>query len=277
VTDTERHLNLLLARSVWLLRVAAGMTREVERRLEELHKELVAMLAASDLPANMAYVTRRGYEDIGRWLSGQFINLQESQRFFLYTELGQGLIDRWEVLGLPLERWIDRLAENERARVEALASRRLDLETAIEELSSGIPLRRFESLIKTAVMSLASSIVIRSFNWLDIQWQQISVLDNRTTQVCQDYAFKVWNAKLEPVGHSLPFNGGPPRHWHCRSILLPLMDGKPVEEMSFKQWFDGLSDTAQDETFGVKAKLFRSGKVPAADLFKNLRPAPLPA
>ena len=53
---------------------------------------------------------------------------------------------------------------------------------------------------------------------------QLSTLDDRTTVVCITYSGKAWDftddGRLEPVGHSLPYASGPPRHPACRSRML---------------------------------------------------------
>lgn len=54
--------------------------------------------------------------------------------------------------------------------------------------------------------------------------QQKSTLDARTTDICIAYAGAVWSfPDLKPVGHKLPFNNGTPRHWKCRSVIIPLL------------------------------------------------------
>lgn len=52
---------------------------------------------------------------------------------------------------------------------------------------------------------------------------QHSTLDTRTTIICAAYSGKVWNLPgFDPVGHDLPWNGGPPRHFNCRSQVVPI-------------------------------------------------------
>ena len=56
--------------------------------------------------------------------------------------------------------------------------------------------------------------------------QQISTLDKDTTLVCRSYDLKRFvysNHELVPDGHSLPYEGGVPRHWGCRSSEVPLL------------------------------------------------------
>lgn len=68
------------------------------------------------------------------------------------------------------------------------------------------------------------------------------------TKICIAYSGKRWRLPdYEPIGHRLPYNNGCPRHWNCRSTIVP---GLPA----FAQLGDpmGKKDSARAE------KLFRS-------------------
>ncbi len=99
-------------------------------------------------------------------------------------------------------------------------------------------------------------------------WQQISILDARTTTICLAYAFKIWNAAFEPLGHRLPYNGGPPRHPNCRSVMaIIILDDDPLKEMTFREWMDTLTADEQNRIFGpTRMKLWRDGKITDSDL-----------
>lgn len=120
--------------------------------------------------------------------------------------------------------------------------------------------------------------------------QQLSTLDNHTTDICIAYDKQTWDLDGNPIGKTkLPFNGGPPRHWNCRSVLVPVtkswrelgvdvredmpegtrasMDGQVAADTSFEQWFSRKSAVQQDEILGAgKAELFRQGKISMTDL-----------
>ncbi|WP_204275192.1 hypothetical protein, partial [Stenotrophomonas maltophilia] len=44
-------------------------------------------------------------------------------------------------------------------------------------------------------------------------YRQLSTLDSHTTETCMVYDLKTWNLEFKPVGHSLPYKQGCPRHW----------------------------------------------------------------
>lgn len=98
--------------------------------------------------------------------------------------------------------------------------------------------------------------------------QQISVLDSRTSQICLAYAFKIWKLDGTPIGHDLPFNGGPPRHPNCRSMIVPIaLDQTPLNEYDVDQWLDLQTPAVQKAIIGKgKAELFRAGKITVGDL-----------
>jgi hypothetical protein len=106
--------------------------------------------------------------------------------------------------------------------------------------------------------------------------QQISVLDGRTSQTCISYAGKVWEVPgYKPVGHSLPYNGGTPRHPNCRSTEIPVLrDGEPAEDMGFDTFIKDKPKSLLDELLGKgRADLYRDGKITLSDLVdQNGRP-----
>lgn len=127
--------------------------------------------------------------------------------------------------------------------------------------------------------------------------KQVSTLDNRTTDICISYSDLEWNVEtLEPIGHSKPWAGGPPRHFNCRSVIVPVvkspeelgvkvhasippavratMDGIAPQSMSFTEFLQGKSNAFQDQVLGkAKASLFRKGKLDLKDLV-NFNSAP---
>lgn len=101
-------------------------------------------------------------------------------------------------------------------------------------------------------------------------WQQLSVLDNRTTEICKAYAYKIWDASFEPVGHKLPYNAGPPRHIYCRSRVIFIFLDDPVKPQSFKEWLGKKSATEQDKIFGEKKMaLWKKGTLTDLELIRQ--------
>ena len=85
--------------------------------------------------------------------------------------------------------------------------------------------RNAAALIQTSVQTVANVARLESFAQnADVVKgvEQISTLDGHTTDICIAYSGGQWDLEGKPVnGTKLPFNGGPPRHWNCRSLLVP--------------------------------------------------------
>ena len=101
-------------------------------------------------------------------------------------------------------------------------------------------------------------------------WQHISVLDSRTTTICRARAWKKWDAKREPIGHSLPFRE-PPLHLNCRSrlVLIFLDDPEPVRQ-TFSRWVDQFSPAQQSAIFGARnVEAWRGGRMTDSELLRQ--------
>jgi hypothetical protein len=161
--------------------------------------------------------------------------------------------------------------------------------------------RETDLLINTAVAAVATQSRLLTFqkNANAIKWvQQVSILDNKTSKICMAYSGQVWDLQtLLPVaGSTLPFRGGPPRHYNCRSTLIPILkrwqdmgvpatalsarqkkklDGKLPAEISFDQWLRGKTKSFQDKLLGpARARLWRSGTITLTQLV-DMRGNPL--
>jgi len=120
-------------------------------------------------------------------------------------------------------------------------------------------------------------------------FMQVSTLDSHTSLTCIAYSGACWNWEYEPInGNDLPWNGGVPRHWNCRSAEIALM--KTLREMgidmddpspgqrastagpisaktSFSDFLKALGPAYQDATLGKgRAELFRAGKLTPREL-----------
>ena len=153
--------------------------------------------------------------------------------------------------------------------------------------------RNAETLVRTAIAEVVNKAALQSFqdmNDVVKAVQQISTLDSRTSDICIAYSGQVWDVNtLEPIAPStLQFNGGPPRHFNCRSRLVPVtksfeelgitgteipvatrasMDGEVPGDITFDGFLKGKSKTFQDELLGPgRARLWRSGKISLTQL-----------
>lgn len=140
--------------------------------------------------------------------------------------------------GRLLSEWVERTRDNRWAGIRDAVERTVGVGLAQGEtvdqmarrLQGAFELSRREatSLVRTSVahvaagsreaMYEANSDIVRAIAW-------VSTLDTRTTGACKLRDGKLYDLKTkEPIGHSLPWNGGPGRlHWQCRSTSVPVL------------------------------------------------------
>jgi hypothetical protein len=103
-----------------------------------------------------------------------------------------------------------------------------------------------------------------------LQWH--SVLDSHTTVGCAVRAGLLYDLELKPIGHEVPIERPPPRHWNCRSILLPMKfrKGAPMPDKpsaKFRDWLDKMTPDEQADVLGAgRAELYRRGVITQSDL-----------
>lgn len=105
-----------------------------------------------------------------------------------------------------------------------------------------------------------------------LRWQ--SVLDARTTDGCAIRHGLLYTLDYEPIGHGVPIEHPPPRHYNCRSMLVP--ENRPADAVpedgetaaaEFNGWLDSLSESEVAETFGAgRLALYREGRLSKSDL-----------
>jgi len=92
------------------------------------------------------------------------------------------------------------------------------------------------ALVHTSVMQVAADARLATYRAnSDIikGVRQLSTMDSRTSAVCVAYSGAEWDLDGNPInGTTLPFKGGPPRHWGCRSVLTSIT--KTFKELGIK-------------------------------------------
>lgn len=75
--------------------------------------------------------------------------------------------------------------------------------------------------------------------------QQVSTLDGRTTDICLAYSGAKWDMDYQPMdGTTLPYNNpdgtpGCPRHWNCRSVMVPVTKSYADMGIDLGEWEGG--------------------------------------
>jgi hypothetical protein len=155
--------------------------------------------------------------------------------------------------------------------------------TGIMEVSR----RNAFALVHTSVMQVANDARLATFaaNADIIKGvRQLSVLDGHTSKVCLAYSGASWDLEGNPInGTTLPFKGGPPRHWGCRSVLVPLTrsyrelgldidelppgtrasdEGQVRADITMTEWLKSKPKAYVDDLLGKgRSDLFLSGKI----------------
>ena len=149
------------------------------------------------------------------------------------------------------------------------------------------------ALVHTSVMQVAADARLATYKAnSDIikGVRQLSTMDGHTTPTCVAYSGAEWDLDGNPInGTTLPFKGGPPRHWGCRSVLtsitktfkelgiqLPELpdtgerasDLGPIDRKTTMDQFLKMHDEKwQNEMLGKgKAQLWRDGKITLSQL-----------
>lgn len=152
---------------------------------------------------------------------------------------------------------------------------------------------RAGALVSTAINAVTTASSLATFQAnSDIvkAITQVSTLDNRTSDICIAYSGQSWDIlTLAPVaGSTLPYNGGTPRHFNCRSRIIPVtksfrelgidadelttgtrasMDGQVPADITFDQWLRKKSKSFADRLLGpTRASLWRRGKITLTQL-----------
>lgn len=153
--------------------------------------------------------------------------------------------------------------------------------------------RNARTLVQSSIMNAANHARLATYrknSRLIRGVRQISTLDGHTSDICIAYSGGTWDLEGNPIdGWRLPFNGGPPRHWACRSILSPIPKtfrdiginvnepsriaerasslGPIAGDTSFADFLKRQPATFADQVLGKgRADLWRAGKITLSQL-----------
>lgn len=231
-----------------------------------------SILAAHPLTAvawEQAYAAALSRPFQGRLLSGWARNVEAGRMESIRNTIRAGYMDGLttdqivrRIRGTRAKGYADGLLDRSRREVQTIVQTALShtAQTARSELYG------------------ANADIIKAVRW-------DSTLDTRTSEICRIRDGKLYTPDThKPVGHSIPWLGGPGRaHFNCRSVDIPVlksfrelgidmdeipagtrssMDGQVPAETTYGQWLKRQSAARQDDILGpTRGKLFRAGKV----------------
>lgn len=156
--------------------------------------------------------------------------------------------------------------------------------------------RDVEAVVRTAIGHYAKTVrqemVEKNLDLIKfLRWT--STLDTRTSAFCRIRDGKLYDPKThEPVGHDLPWGGGPgAAHWNCRSVFVPVlksweeltgvkgipefsppsrasMDGQVPADLTYADWIKQQPFARQVDILGeTRARLMRDGGADLGDFY----------
>jgi SPP1 gp7 family putative phage head morphogenesis protein len=206
------------------------------------------------------------------------------------------------IQGATMGNWFARLNESARFDIERVVKNGVSLGQTNAQIAKeligvgdkgGQPIAKARrdamAITRTAVQTVAKDARLASLeanaNIIKaVQW--VSTLDSRTSEICMARSGKTWSyPDFKPIGHKIPWNGGPPAHWNCRSSFIPItksfeeltggkikdkvepatrasMDGYVAADLTFDQFLKNKPPEFADKMLGKgRAELWRSGKI----------------
>lgn len=321
--------HLFVEHGINLIRASSGIDKAAQDKLQSLVDDLVMMLNAIDMPnakksiinslIREAYDTiDEHYTTLGTQVLDHLSQIAEIEGKFVEKTMNKGIgaklikapadladgARKTLVQGAPTADWIKRQSADAQFKFRAAISAGYQEGQTTQQIvakvagSDGfmqIAKRNATTLVHTAVQETAAEARMRMYKEnsdVVMGMQQISTLDSHTTPTCIAYSGACWDLDQNPIrGNDLPYNGGVPRHWGCRSTEIPLtkswkdlgvdideippstrasMDGQVSAAMTFTDWLDGKSQAFQDKLLGPgRAQLYRDGKITLRDLVNN--------
>jgi len=314
--------------SIDLLRVAAGAQMGLNPMFGELQTDLTERLARSRLSASATARLAAVLRDIRALIDAQVRLMGKAMDGFLSKAMGveglavaniinkavgvrmiEGLLPQnvirtltndLLIQGAPSADWWSRMAADVAFRFGVQIRTGMAQGETNEQLVARIagiiskPRSEARSIVQTSVMTGANAARLEVYKRNEdvlAGIQQISTLDSQTTDICIAYDHACWDLDGNPIrGTTLPFDGGPPRHWGCRSVLIPLtktweemgsaipvdemdegtrasIDGQVAAKTDYEHWFESRTVAQQNEILGTgKAQLWREGKISMTDL-----------
>jgi SPP1 gp7 family putative phage head morphogenesis protein len=313
----------ILTNGIQLFRLSAGERKKAVKLLERMRKELIANLADKDLStyskakarallAQSNEVINDYYTKIQSGLEETLTGLAQQQTgktVQIFSEIGlnpslptqnmiKSIVSDALITGSPLSEWWERqsagLQFSFAAQVRQSIAQGETIPQAIRRINPimDVSKRNAFALVNTAVQQVANDARLNTFKQNDAfikGVEQLSTLDSHTSDICMAYSGAQWDLDGDPLpGTTLPFNGGPPRHVNCRSVLVPITksyrelgidideptpglrasDEGPISvNTTFDEFLSRKSVEEQDEMLGKgRAQLFRDGKITLRDL-----------
>lgn len=319
---SDRLADIYTIRQLLLQRIIAGEDTAFNRHLDDIAAELEAMLNGKALTSYQGQRLNKAIAELASVVNlrtpdiGALASLEADFAVGSFAQLGitaalpsKGTLEAISQSSLIQGATINQWFSNLQAQTRFDLSRAVKLGVSLGETNAQIAKRILSNsekgpevlaktrrdamaITRTAVQTVSNEVRQATFQENDdiisgIQW--LSTLDGRTSDICIARSGLVWTLPdYKPKGHKVPWNGGPPAHWNCRSTTIPVlksfaelginapeipagtrasMDGQVARNMTFDEFLRGKPDSFADAMLGKgRAQLWRDGKITFSQL-----------
>lgn len=325
MTVSDQLHDLIIIRQLLLQRIIGGQDAAINKQLDALAASIQKALRGDDLTTYKGKRLAKAIDELKAMVSitpPDLADLAKAEASFLqsaFVSVGidtvippASVVDTIAksalIQGATIGEWFSRLNESARFDIERAIKNGVTLGQTNREIANAIvgngsdkgpqalakARRDAMAITRTGVQTIANEArmaglmenqdIIKAVQW-------VSTLDSRTSDICIARSGKTWTfPEFKPIGHSIPWNGGPPAHWSCRSSYIPItksfaeirnepvakeisqttrasMDGQVAADLSFDQFLKNKPASFADEMLGKgKAELWRSGKITFSQL-----------
>ena len=316
---SDKLLDLSVIRQLLLERVIAGQSVQLNKQLDAIAAALEKQLKGKELSEYQGKRLDKAVAELKAVIDIKAPDLAElgvaEAEFFRDAMASVGIdavlppISALEsiahgslVQGATIGNWFSRLNESTRFDVERTVKNGVSLGQTNAQIAKSImgigdkggePIAKSRrdamAITRTAVQTVAKDARLASLEAnadiiKAVQW--VSTLDSRTSDICIVRSGKTWTyPDFKPIKHKIPWNGGPPAHWNCRSTFIPItksfeelsngrikdnvepstrasMDGYVAADLTFDAFLRSKPPEFADQMLGKgRAELWRSGKI----------------
>lgn len=320
---SDQLLDLLTIRQLLLERIIAGENIALNKQLDSIAAEITKALKGKELTeyqgkrldkaiSELTSIMKLDAPDLAgiaaseaSFMNGAFASVGIDAVLpatGVITEIAQSSLTQGATIGT----WFSQLNETARFNINRAVRNGVSLGLTNAQIAKSImgtgdkgsePMAKARrdamAITRTATQTVANDVRMASYmENADIikavQW--VSTLDSRTSEICIARSGKTWTfPDFKPIGHNIPWNGGPPAHWACRSTSIPVtrsmaeitgkaedqiaprtrasMDGAVAQNLTFDQFLKNKPPAFADEMLGKgRAELWRSGKITLSQL-----------
>jgi SPP1 gp7 family putative phage head morphogenesis protein len=316
---SDKLLDLTIIRQLLLERVIAGQSAALNKQLDSIAAALQKQLKGKELTEYQGKRLDKAIAELKEIVTVKEPDLSDltaaEAGFFRDSMVNVGIdavlppvtvlesvAQSSLIQGATMGNWFARLTESARFDIERTVKNGVSLGQTNAQIAKeligvgdkgGQPIAKARrdamAITRTAVQTVAKDARLASLeanaNIIKaVQW--VSTLDSRTSEICMARSGKTWSyPDFKPIGHKIPWNGGPPAHWNCRSSFIPItksfeeltggkikdkvepatrasMDGYVAADLTFDQFLKNKPPEFADKMLGKgRAELWRSGKI----------------